>query len=132
MNKVLGIDYGRKKIGIAIADGPLAEPLEVIRFENEEDALEKVSSSFAKASEDKKVSKVVLGVAEGKMAEEQREFGKKLEKRLGIPVTFQDETLTTQEAQELSIKAGIKRKKRKGLEDAYSAALILQNYLEGL
>lgn len=130
--RLLGIDYGRKKIGLAFGDSitRLSQPHSVIRFESEEEGLKRVLSFFAKASQDKKVSKVVIGISEGKMAEETKNFGKKLEKQLGIPVVFQDETLTTQEAQELSIKAGIKRKKRRELEDAYSATLILQAYLD--
>jgi len=133
MSKVLAIDYGRKKIGLAISDGSLAEPYKVIRFKSEEEALkkvEKVVSSFAKASEDKKVEKIVVGISEGRMGEEARAFGKKFEKQIGTPVVFQDETMTTKEAQELSIKAGIKRKKRRELEDAYAATLILQAYLD--
>jgi putative holliday junction resolvase len=124
--KTLGIDYGKKKIGLAISEGVLAEPLKVIRFENLEEGLEKVS----KVAEVSGVSKVVVGISEGKMAEETKEFGKKLQKRIKIPICFQDETLTTHDAQELSIQAGIKRKKRKSMEDAYSATLILQNYLD--
>jgi RNase H-fold protein (predicted Holliday junction resolvase) len=78
----------------------------------------------------RQVEKIVLGISEGKMGEESREFGRKLEKKLKIPMIFQDETLTTHEAQKLSIEAGMKRKKRKTLEDAFSATLILQAYLD--
>lgn len=123
---MLAIDYGRKKIGLAVADGSLAEPLSVIRFEKEGEALKKVE----KVVKVDKVGKVVIGVSEGKMGEETRAFGQKLEKQLGIPIVFQDETLSTKEAQELAIKAGIKRKKRQELSDAYSATLILQAYLD--
>jgi len=83
-----------------------------------------------KETEKEKIEKIVVGVSEGEMAEETKKFGKKLEDKLGISVVFQDETLTTYEAQRFSIEAGIKRKKRKELEDAYSAALILQEYLD--
>ena len=125
--RILAIDYGRKKIGLALADSEvnLAEPHRVIRFETIEEALKKIE----KETEEEKIEKIVVGVSEGKMAEETRNFGKKLRDKLGIPVAFQDETLTTQEAQRFSIEAGIKRKKRKNLEDAYSAAIILQDYL---
>ena len=130
--RILAIDYGRKKIGLAFGDSitRLSQPHSVVRFETEEEGLKKVSSFFAKASQDKKVSKIVVGISEGKMAVETRRFGEKLESILKIPVVFQDETLSTQEAQELSIKAGINRKKRRKLEDAYSATLILQSYLD--
>jgi putative Holliday junction resolvase len=125
---ILGLDYGRRKIGLALADieSKLAEPLRILRVDSMEDALKKVS----RVSGVSRVSKVVMGVSEGKMAEETKEFGRKLEKKLRIPVVFQDETLTTHEAQKLSQKAGIKRAKRKEMEDAYSATLILQSYLD--
>lgn len=123
--RILGIDYGRKKIGLAIGDTEtkLVEPLKVIRYQSKEEALEKVSRVS-------RVSKVVLGISEGKMAEETRMFAKELEDKLGVSIDFQDETLTTLDAQRFSIEGGIKRKKRKKMEDAYSAALILQSYLD--
>lgn len=126
--KILGIDYGRKKIGLAVGDtdSRLAEPLKVVRFGN----LEKVFKEVSKVSKASRVSKVVVGISEGEMAKETREFGRKLEQKLKIPIEFQDETLTTHEAQKRSIEAGLKRKKRKLMEDAYSAALILQAYLD--
>ena len=136
--RILGIDYGKKKIGLSIAYSPIAEPHKVVRFKSEEEALEKVSevlkASPAKSPSGiqagKQVDLIVVGVSEGKMGKESRKFGNKLEEKLKIPVVFQDETLTTREAQELSRKAGVRRKKRRGLEDAYSATLILQRYLD--
>jgi putative holliday junction resolvase len=124
--KTLGIDYGKKKIGLAVSEGVLAEPLKVIGCENLEEGLGKVIQVVRA----EKAKRIVLGISEGKMAEETKKFGKMLQDKLGIPVEFQDETLTTHEAQELSIEAGIKRKKRKSMEDAYSATLILQDYLD--
>lgn len=122
----LGIDYGKKKIGLAIANGPLAEPLKVVRFKSEGEAIEKVR----KAVEVEKVDKVVVGISEGKMGHESKNFSLSLREKLGIPVETFDETLTTREAQKLAIEAGLQRKKRKKLEDAYAAALILQGYLD--
>ncbi|MBU0570277.1 Holliday junction resolvase RuvX [Patescibacteria group bacterium] len=114
-----------KKIGLALAEGSLAEPYGVVRFKSEE-AIEKVEQ-VVKVEQ---VEQVVLGISEGKMGEESKRFGKKLEEKLKIPVIFQDETLTTHDAQKLSIEAGMRRKKRKKLEDAFSATLILQKYLD--
>lgn len=124
--KIVGIDYGRRKIGIAVSEGILAEPFEVIRFESEEEALKKLGEVV----QTEQVGRIVVGISEGKMAQETRKFGRRLEERLNLPIVFQDETLTTQVAQELSISAGIRRKKRREMEDAYSAALILQAYLD--
>jgi len=126
--KYLGIDYGRKKIGLSISEGMIAEPLKVIRFEKKEDVLEKVKRVVKAESADV----VVVGMSEGEMGGETKEFAKILGERISSEIKFQDETLTTQTAQELSINASIKRKKRKTLEDAYSATIILQNYLDNI
>lgn len=123
--RYLGIDYGRKKIGLAQSEGMLAEPWKVIRYEEEADALEKL----VKIINLEFVEFVIVGISEGKTASETMNFGNKLKEKISIPVIYQDESLTTQTAQELSIWANIKRKKRKNMEDAYSAALILQNYI---
>ncbi len=124
--RTLGIDYGRRKIGLATAHGSLAEPLKILRYQE----IKILSKRIRTIVGDLRVEKIVVGISEGKMGEEARKFGEKLERELEIPVVFQDETLTTKEAQELSQKAGIKRKKRRELEDAYSATLILQAYLD--
>ncbi len=124
--RILGIDYGKRKIGIALGDERLVEGLTVVRYEDEKKALEKIIKIIKK----EKINEIVVGISEGQIGEESRKFGEKLGKKVNLPVHFQDETLTTQDAQALAIIAGIKRKKRRALEDAYSAALILQNYLD--
>lgn len=113
-------------MGLAIGVSQIAEPLEVIRFESQKKAIQKIK----KVVKEEGIGDIVVGVSEGKMGQESRRFGEKLRDKVDLPVHYQDETLTTKEAQELSLKAGIKRKKRHRLEDAYSAALILQNYLD--
>lgn len=124
--QLLGIDYGRKKIGLALSGGKLAEPYEVMRVNSIDEGVERVGELI----KEKKVEKIVVGISEGEMADEAKAFGEKVGYLTNKPVVFQDETLTTLDAQELSIKAGIKRKRRKDLEDAFSAALILQSYLD--
>lgn len=118
--KILGIDYGRAKIGIAIAVGLLAEPWKVFKVNSFEDAVKKVKSVFTETSADK----IVVGVSEGEMGEESKRFAESLGAE-----TF-DETLTSQDAQRLSIEAGLPRKKRQGMEDAFAASIMLQNYLD--
>lgn len=120
MTKLLGIDYGEKKIGLAIADSLVAEPLKVVS------SLDGVVSEIRKNN----IEKIVVGISEGESADKAKAFGRILQERVGMEVVFQDETLSTQEAQTLAMEAGIKRKKRKGMEDAFAAALILQNYLD--
>jgi len=124
--RILAIDYGRKKIGLAIADSILAEPLKVIKYQLINKPIKEIIDVIKK----EKVEKVVVGVSEGKMGAESKKFSQELRKNLKIRVETFDETLTTHDAQELSRNAGIKRTKRKALEDAYAAALMLQNYLD--
>lgn len=124
--KYLGIDYGRKKIGLAVSEGMIAEPLKVVRFGKKEVALAKIEQIVKTES----IEKVIIGVSEGKMGEETREFTKLLKEKISAEVFFQDETLSTQSAQELSLTANIKRRKRREMEDAYSAAIILQAYID--
>lgn len=111
--KILGIDYGKAKIGLATAEGPLAEPWKVVR-----------PAEIKKIIEKENFDKIVVGVSEGEMGEESKRFAR----ALGAE-TF-DETLTSQDAQRLSREAGLSRKKRRGMEDAFAAAIMLQNYLD--
>lgn len=125
---ILGIDYGEKKIGLAIgySESKFAEPLMVVKYVNEKKVLEKI----CQVSQVERVGKVVIGVSEGKTAEKTKEFGLKLGKALVVPIEYFDETLSTREAQELAIQSGMKRKKRKDMEDALAASVMLQKYLE--
>jgi len=118
--RILGIDYGRSKVGLAIAETPLAQPMGVIRYSTPGELQIKIK----RVIEDSDIDKIVVGVSEGEMAKESEEFAKSLGAE-----TF-DETLTSFEAQRLSIEAGIKRKKRREMEDAYAATVMLQNYLD--
>ena len=111
--KILGIDYGRSKIGLATTEGSLAEPWKVVK-----------TSELKKVLENESFDKIIVGVSRGAMAEEQKGFAKSLGAE-----TF-DETLTTKEAQRLSLEAGLPRKKRRGMEDAFAATLMLQSYLD--
>ena len=126
MTKILGIDFGLSKIGLAVSEGILAEPLKVLRFNTTEDALVKI----VQLVEMEEIEVIVVGISEGEMGKKSKEFGEILKKKLKIKVDYQDETLTTYTAQELSRDAGIGRKKRREMEDAYSAALILQSYID--
>ena len=126
--KILGIDYGRKKIGLALGDTvtKLAEPLKTIKnFKFEILNLKSILN-------DQIIQKIVIGLPNGKMDEEIKVFGENLKKGTGLPVEYFDETLTTQDAQRILITGGGKRKKRKEKEDAVAAALMLENYFNSL
>jgi len=124
--RILGIDYGRSKMGIAIADGPLAEPMRVIKYKD----TKILSEQIIKIIEKENIEKVVIGVSEGLMGQESTNFSKSFGKMLNIPVETFDETLSTQDAQILSREAGIHQKRRHEMEDAFAACIMLQNYLD--
>lgn len=123
---ILGIDYGRKKMGLAIAIGTLAEPYKVIRVDSPQGAISKLE----KIVKEEGIEKIVVGISEGEMGKESKAFGEELSQKFGIEVEFGDETLSTQDSYALSILAGAGRKKRREMEDAFAAALMLQSYLE--
>lgn len=125
---ILGIDFGIAKTGVALATTILAEPLGVIRHRTDKDLLQKLSMYIDKY----KVEKIVIGVSEGKMGKKQREVAKLLQGSLSIQVDTSDETLSTHDAQTYSVKSGMKRIKRRRMEDAYAAAIMLQGYLDNL
>lgn len=123
--KYLGIDYGLKKIGLAVSDGQIASIYSVLQINSLKDAVSKLRDILAK----EEIGIVVVGVAEsGESRKIAKDFIKELRK-YEIEVVEVDETLSTSDAQGLMRNLGIKDKKK---EDAYSAALILQNFLDGL
>jgi len=125
---LVGIDFGKRKIGLALGseETGFAEPLLVIKYQSAEEAVKKVMQVI----QVQQVEKAVVGISEGKSEIQAREFGELLQRGIKIEVVFQDETLTTADAQRKAIEAGIGRKKRRGMEDAYAATIILQNYLD--
>lgn len=124
--KILGIDYGKAKVGLAIGGGFLAEPLQVIRYKD----IKVLQQQIKQIVEYENIEKIIVGISEGEMGRESRDFGISLGKFLTIPVEIFDETLSTRDAQELSRQAGINRKKRKEMEDAFAASVMLQSYLD--
>jgi len=122
---ILAIDYGRAKVGLAIADDFLAQPLGVLV--NKKGLLGKIVTICRKQG----VKKVVIGMPEAGAAKAGvDQFADQLRKLMDFPVKFHPETLTTQEAIVKMIAAGKGRKKRRQQEDAFAAALILQDYLD--
>lgn len=123
---ILGVDYGRAKIGLAITEGNVAQPWAVVRVSSQNDALEKITG----VAKTEGVARIVVGISEEGMGKEQEEFARALEKRIGTPVIRWDETLSTQDAKARALEAGIPRDRRKKLEDAFAASIVLQSYLD--
>lgn len=117
--KILGIDYGESKIGLAISEGILVEPLGVVGIRDIRDEILDVCRKES-------IERIVVGLPEGKLLEKAKQFGNMLRKLTGVLVEFQDETLTTWDAIAKMKEVGKRLKK----EDAIAAAVILQGYLE--
>jgi putative Holliday junction resolvase len=122
--RILGIDYGLAKVGLALADDGLAQVFGVVK---NNDSLIKKISEVCQANE---IEKIVIGLPEGKVAQKAKKFGQELISALNLPLDFQDETLTSQEATAKMIEAGKKKKYRQTKSDAFAAAIILQTYLD--
>lgn len=124
---ILGLDYGRKKIGVAISFGKLSEPLQVIRYKD----YSKMINHIKRIIEKQKIGKVVVGISEGEMAKESKEFASQFTVH-GSQFTVElfDETLSSHDAQIMSIQSGMGRKRRKEMEDAFAASIMLQNYID--
>lgn len=113
-------------MGVAVSEGFLAEPLEVVHYTKLKDLVRKIGEIAGREG----VEKVVVGVSEGEMAAESKNFSSVLAEKLNIPVTTFDETLTSKDAQKISLEVGVRRSKRREMEDAYAASIMLQNFLD--
>ncbi len=132
MKKIMGIDIGEKRIGIAISDalGYTAQGVETYARTGEGDAAYIVSKAKELGA-----SLVVAGLplnmngSEGPAVQTVREFAARLTE-LGIEVAFQDERLTTVSAERFLIEADVSRKKRRQVVDKLAAVYILRAYLD--
>lgn len=122
--KYLGVDFGLRRVGLAISRGELASPLDTIRVKGLRDAAQKVSE-FARSQE---FTKIVVGLPEGKMGQIVLGFIQALKKQ-GFDVETANETLSSKEAMERMVKLNIPKEKRQ-TNDAHAAAIILQNWLD--
>lgn len=128
---LLCIDYGTKRIGIAIATTPLAEPLEVIANaikSNTEVVSPQAMTRLLLLLDEHHIEKIIVGISEETMAEQTRIFIEKLSENTNLPIEEMDETLSSYQAYEYM--KSMKKSKREGVRDHYAAAHILQNYLD--
>jgi putative Holliday junction resolvase len=132
--KILGIDYGTKKCGLAVADTNIgmAFAREVLPRKNNESLI----VAIEKMVHDEGMSEIVVGLPldmhnrETLITRQARNFGNKLATRLGLPVHFCDERLSSAEAKERLHEAGFSAKKTKKNLDAEAAAIILRTHLD--
>ena len=123
--RVLGIDYGKNKIGLSISAGSIALPLIVIKNYNQTDLLNTLQKIIA----EEKIEKIIVGIPLNfdrhltSQSKEVAEFTRWLSQELSVPVEMIDETLSSKMASEQQIE---------GDDDAQAAANILQLYLDNL
>ena len=135
--RIMGLDYGSKTIGVAISDalGLTAQPLETIERSGE-NKLRRSLARIAEIVREKDIKKIVVGLPinmdgrSGERAALTLEFVEKLKLRVDIPIVMQDERLTTVEADELLDESGVKKQDRKQFIDQIAAGIILKEYME--
>ncbi len=134
---IASIDFGRKRIGLAITDGNAAYPIGVMERRSLKDDLDAIRSRLA----NRQVSLIVVGLplnmdgTEGPSARAARAFAERLGLTIGLPVEMFDERLTSVEADERLREASSSRRskraaRRKAARDAVAAAVILEGWLK--
>jgi putative Holliday junction resolvase len=133
MNRIIGIDFGLSKVGIAISDpsGIISMPLETIRYKNQKDLIERLK----KIALEKNVKTLVIGYPlnmnykENSMTEIIDKFKVVMESN-DFEIYLEDERLSSQYAKKIMIQQNIKTGKNKEMVDVLSASIILQTYLD--
>ena len=131
----VGVDYGRRRIGLAVCDalGITVTGLDTVVLRDADDPV----AAVARALEGEQAARLVVGLPlhadgrESEMSKEARTFGDALGKALGVPVAYVDEGLTSWEAEE-SMKGrrkSLERARRDGEIDRAVAVSLLRSYL---
>lgn len=134
MKRIMGIDYGEKRIGLAQCDagGLMAFPVRTIECRGDADGLEQV----ARACKEADAERVIVGVpinmngTRGPMAERATAFAARLQETTGLPVETCDERLSTAQVERSLLAADMSRARRKEVRDKLAAQVILQSWLD--
>ena len=135
MGRLLGIDYGEKRVGVAISDptGTIASALDTILFKSKEDLFQQLKKRIA--LED--IAGVVVGMPFGMkgqvtaQTETVQKFISELRSQLSVSVNSADERLSSVEAGRVLREQGYQPSRNKAMVDSIAAAIILQSYLDG-
>ncbi len=136
IKKIMALDYGSKRIGVAASDplGYTAQGIGVIERKNKKKDIAEIVALAEKLD----VGEILMGKpvrmagTPGTLQAEIEQFAAALEKAAGRPVILRDERFTTMQAERHLIAADVSREKRKGVIDKIAAQLLLQNYLDSL
>lgn len=134
--RILALDHGTKRIGIAVSDElkMIAQPLEYILAEPSANLLARLKELIR----DKEVELILVGMPRnmdgsyGPAAQKVQEFVTTLKGALTVPIKLWDERLTSAQANRLLIQGNVRRDKRKEKVDKMAAAILLQSYLDSL
>lgn len=134
--RTLGLDYGSRRIGVAISDelGRMAKGVATIVRKNREADLETIADLVRRHG----VERIVIGYplrldgSEGIQCEKINRFIRRLKMRFTFPIIRWDETLSTKEAEELLRERGVHREKQREVVDRIAASVILQGYLDAI
>ena len=134
MGRVLGLDVGDRRIGLALSDsgGILASPLTIIEHTTELQDIE----AILKIAQERCAERIIVGLPRlmngdiGPQAQKVQAFAEAIRSHTQIPIEYRDERLTTVTAQRLKQETGSRKKNRNIRYDAMAAAVILQDYLE--
>lgn len=133
--RLLGIDFGNKRIGLALSDPSGTIATGYMTIQNDETTYSRISEIV----NEKEVGSIVIGLpitlkgGESQKTKEVRNFSSDLQKKVDVPVLFQDERFTTKNAMAtmISMNTTQKQRRQKGKIDEIAAAIILQAYLDG-
>jgi putative Holliday junction resolvase len=134
MERLLGLDVGDRRIGVAVSDpmGWTASPLQPVERVSWKKDLSRIRSLI----EEYRAAGVVVGLpirmngTPGERAEKTMEFVRRLQATTKVPVVTWDERLTTREAERRMLEADVRRGRRREVIDGIAASLILQGYLD--
>lgn len=133
MSRVLGLDSGSKRIGVALSDptGTIATPHTVIDRSGED-----VAARLRTMCVEYDVERIVVGLPlhlsgrEGSAVEEARQLAEVARQATGLPVDMHDERFTTVTAESALLEGGMRRRERRAVQDKVAAAVLLQSYLD--
>jgi putative Holliday junction resolvase len=134
--RVLALDLGKRRIGLALSDelGITAQGLETLERSNIREDL----ARLAQLASERNVALILMGNPlhmsgrEGRQTEYTRDFAARLHAATGLPVEFRDERLTTVEAERVLRQSGISIQKRAKAVDRLAAVILLESYLDSL
>lgn len=132
--RILGIDHGTKRVGIAISDelGMMAHPVEFIPAE----PFDRFLARLQQIIQERQVTEIIVGMPRnmdgtyGPAAQKVKEFVAKLSETISTPIRTWDERLTSVQANRFLIEADVRRAARKERVDQMAAAILLQSYLD--